>query len=429
MMTIAGNEIIHKSLIRAIMTDRLHHGLLFWGPSGIGKFTSAVRLAAQINCPTSPGNPCGTCSYCRRIRLPFPFHPDVKILQNAKSPFVIQRRQLFEKFQIEWKGREEIELIRVEKEYEGILAQFEEREIFARVFTCRQANPFVDAIQLNPKKAFPSDDKSSDDNSVIRRWLIQKMAQYFGSSSYHGTIKIEQIRQLQKDLSYLPFEGKVKTVIIDDADNMLPPAQNCLLKTLEEPPEKAVIILVTANPAKLLTTIRSRCQPVPFRPLSTPETSRFLKSQFHFENSDADLISQKCDGKISKALTTDWHAQERRQEIFTSLFCPEINLSRESWAVQSSRVILNLASTENREEAINILNEFYSWLHKQLREYILHQRCSIFLPDGNPLSMEIIMRIMDGIINIINTKVFHLDLQLQLEKLLMTATDEKINPI
>jgi DNA polymerase III subunit delta' len=74
-----------------------------------------------------------------------------------------------------------------------------------------------------------------------------------------GSIRIEQIRDVIDRAAYRPFEGKRRVVVIDDADAMAAPAQNALLKTLEEPPSSSVFILVTARPDVLLPTVRSRC--------------------------------------------------------------------------------------------------------------------------------------------------------------------------
>ncbi len=74
-----------------------------------------------------------------------------------------------------------------------------------------------------------------------------------------GSIKIEQIRDVNDRVGYRPFEGRRRAVIVDEADALVPQAQNALLKTLEEPPPSSVFILVTARPDALLPTVRSRC--------------------------------------------------------------------------------------------------------------------------------------------------------------------------
>jgi DNA polymerase-3 subunit delta' len=74
-----------------------------------------------------------------------------------------------------------------------------------------------------------------------------------------GAIKIDQIREVVERAAYRPFEGRRRVVVIDEADALMAPAQNALLKTLEEPPSLSVFILVTTRPDMLLPTVRSRC--------------------------------------------------------------------------------------------------------------------------------------------------------------------------
>ena len=81
-------------------------------------------------------------------------------------------------------------------------------------------------------------------------------------------IKIEQIREMQTKVVEKPVNSKKKIYIIDDADLMTKEAQNCLLKTLEEPPEYIVIILIVSNESKILTTIKSRCMKLFFEKIN-----------------------------------------------------------------------------------------------------------------------------------------------------------------
>jgi DNA polymerase-3 subunit delta' len=74
-----------------------------------------------------------------------------------------------------------------------------------------------------------------------------------------GAIKIDQIREVVERSAYRPFEGRRRVVVVDEADALMAPAQNALLKTLEEPPSLSVFILVTTRPDMLLPTVRSRC--------------------------------------------------------------------------------------------------------------------------------------------------------------------------
>src|SRR4030043_1378762 len=89
-------------------------------------------------------------------------------------------------------------------------------------------------------------------------------------------IKVDQVRQLQKELAYKPYEGKRRVCILTAADRMAPNMSNILLKTLEEPPLHTVIILLTNHPRLLLPTILSRCQTIRFNSLPIPLVSNWL---------------------------------------------------------------------------------------------------------------------------------------------------------
>lgn len=93
------------------------------------------------------------------------------------------------------------------------------------------------------------------------------------------SIKIEQIRMMQEKMAEKPIISQKKVYIINDSDLMTKEAQNCLLKTLEEPPEYAVIILIAANENKLLNTIKSRCIIMPFYPIQDIELQEYIKKE------------------------------------------------------------------------------------------------------------------------------------------------------
>lgn len=89
-------------------------------------------------------------------------------------------------------------------------------------------------------------------------------------------IKVEQIRDMQHQLSLTATGGKYKVAIIDDADRMNKTAQNAMLKTLEEPNEKVILILVARDEKRLLPTIMSRCQRIKFGPVGAKELKAAL---------------------------------------------------------------------------------------------------------------------------------------------------------
>ncbi|MCX5900126.1 MAG: DNA polymerase III subunit delta', partial [Proteobacteria bacterium] len=91
-----------------------------------------------------------------------------------------------------------------------------------------------------------------------------------------NVLKIEQVRALQQDIVFKPLEGKKKAVIIDQAEKMNAQAANCLLKTLEEPPEDTVLVLIAHAVSDMLPTVLSRCQQIHFSPLSDEDISAVL---------------------------------------------------------------------------------------------------------------------------------------------------------
>lgn len=90
-------------------------------------------------------------------------------------------------------------------------------------------------------------------------------------------LKIDQIRKMQEKIAEKPILSRKKVYIVDNADQMTEEAQNCLLKTLEEPPEYAIIILVVSNESKMLATIRSRCVTIKFSKIADLDLKEHLK--------------------------------------------------------------------------------------------------------------------------------------------------------
>ena len=93
------------------------------------------------------------------------------------------------------------------------------------------------------------------------------------------SVGVDEVRDLTAALQIAPYEGGYKAAIIEDAGAMTPQAQNCLLKTLEEPPEKTVFLLAAASESKLLSTILSRCMIVRLSPFSEQKVCDILRAQ------------------------------------------------------------------------------------------------------------------------------------------------------
>ncbi len=133
-------------------------------------------------------------------------------------------------------------------------------------------------------------------------------------------IKIDQIRQIQEDLALRPFEGAKKTLIVDFAESMNRPSSNAFLKTLEEPPGDALIILITSMPQSLLPTIRSRCQEIRFQPLPRRTMAQFLVRERGLSEEDAWFLAALARGSIGRGLEMEVGQEKAEREQFLSLW-------------------------------------------------------------------------------------------------------------
>ncbi len=122
-------------------------------------------------------------------------------------------------------------------------------------------------------------------------------------------IKLEQIRDLMKRFRFRPFEGKFRVVIIQDAQRLMEPAANAMLKILEEPPKANIFILLAAESQMLLPTIVSRCCQVRFQPLEDEIVAEWLEREGGLSQDHAARIARLAAGSIEKAR---WFSEEER---------------------------------------------------------------------------------------------------------------------
>jgi DNA polymerase III subunit delta' len=149
------------------------------------------------------------------------------------------------------------------------------------------------------------------------------------------------------ELGAKPYSGRRKVAIIDDADYLNKEGANCLLKTLEEPPPKSVLILIGTSPQRQIPTIRSRCQVVRFQPLPPSDVNHILIEHGWCEDSAAaQQAADQSEGSIEKArLWCDAQVVEFRRELLGLLSRPETNL------VEGSRLISQFADEAGKDSA------------------------------------------------------------------------------
>lgn len=118
-----------------------------------------------------------------------------------------------------------------------------------------------------------------------------------------SSISVDEIRvQVNEDIQVKPYSGRYKIYIIPEADLMTQQAQNALLKTIEEPPAYAVIILLTENAQKLLPTICSRCVMLKLRNIKDQLVKKYLMENLHVPDYKADVCTVFAQGNIGRAI-------------------------------------------------------------------------------------------------------------------------------
>lgn len=236
---IRGQSRVINILQKALQLDKIANSYLFHGPDGVGKFTTALYFGMALNCQSEiDTKPCGICSSCRKF-LNFT-HPD-----------------------------------------------------FVFIFP----SPNLD---VSPEGEVKSDKLLNEYQDYIKNKIETPWKEFIFSSKVE--IRISSIRMLEHKINLTPNEAKYKVYIVEDAESMNINTANAFLKTLEEPPQDALIILTSANPNSLLPTILSRCQKITFQALPRDIIEKELIENRFLENIEAKLYARIANGSMEKAL-------------------------------------------------------------------------------------------------------------------------------
>jgi len=166
-------------------------------------------------------------------------------------------------------------------------------------------------------------------------------------------IKIEQIRELNRDICFKPVEGAYRVVVIDRSDLMNQESANSFLKTLEEPPPGNVIILKVKEPRDLLPTIVSRCQKIPFRPLPRLVVEQHLVNELGINNENASLIAGISEGSLGRAIEISGgdYLEERQRSISNIIQLP---FMQKTQAIELAMEYAQGAKKKGREASVGI---------------------------------------------------------------------------
>lgn len=315
---ILGNARVIESLARIAKSPTLGHAYLFCGPEGVGKLLAGLAFARAANCTC--GETAGLCDSCSSLDVLN--HPEVLVLCDANKPRWIKRQDLLGRLGLAGPDARqryaETVLSVFEKKYlEEPLPRVEDEAVFDgfniatdQLFgqgsgpskECYTPGPASEAI----RKEFDRGDLSEAEFSLLRELYEYPLS----VMPYRGAIPIAYVtarkdwkatRPIQALLSVRSILGGKKVVIIDDAHKMTPQAQNCLLKTLEEPPPDSLLVLVTSEREGLFSTIVSRCQVVSFERLTAAEMNLAAGALVGDAGKHLGLVaalSENCPGKL-----------------------------------------------------------------------------------------------------------------------------------
>jgi DNA polymerase-3 subunit delta' len=198
---------------------------------------------------------------------------------------------------------------------------------------------------------FPQTDKAEDWEQLIRT----DHADVAMVLAPKRVLKVDQMRAIEREANYRPFEGKARVFLIDDADKLNDPSANALLKTLEEPPPTSHIILITARPAILLPTIRSRCQAIRFSPLTVAEIEACLSHEKGSKPNEVRLRSRLAGGIIGRALQRDLDQYESERSLMLRVL-EALTVSRDRQQLMSVSEELNSVKyKDDYEQMLDIL--------------------------------------------------------------------------
>lgn len=172
------------------------------------------------------------------------------------------------------------------------------------------------------------------------------------------TIKVEQIRNVIDKIIEKPIISEKKVYIINDCDKMTKEAQNCLLKTLEEPPEFVSIILISSNENLILNTIKSRCTSIKFNNIEDNELKKYIKENLEYDDLTEYLLKY-FDGSIGKAINS-----QEKKEKFLILENVIKNAKQKDFIdfVQDAKVIYD------KENVLDFLDYMIICLYQEARE-------------------------------------------------------------
>ena len=247
---ILGHSHIKNHLVSSANAGRIPHALLFIGPEGSGTLAMAIAYAQYILCENTAGENDKGNESCN-LKCESLSHPDLHFAFPVANNAKIKSHPVSNLFMEEWR-------------------QFVKEQVYGNLFD----------------------------------WY-----RLIGIERKQGQIGVDEAQDIVKKLSLKSYEGGFKIMIIWMAETMNISASNKLLKLIEEPPDKTVILLVAEDEAQILQTIRSRCQVLNFPPLADEAIADALV-QKGLIREEAMRLAHEANGNFNKALDLMYNDSE-----------------------------------------------------------------------------------------------------------------------
>lgn len=177
-----------------------------------------------------------------------------------------------------------------------------------------------------------------------------------------NTISVDEIRsQVNGDIGIKPYNGSYKIYIVDEADKMNEQAQNALLKTIEEPPAYAVILLLARQTGSFLPTILSRCITLSLKPVEEEKITEYVLGHTNLSREEAEFCAGYSMGNLGKAmsLATSEHMEEMKKEC--------VHLLSYLHEMEVYEVICSIKEINRyKEDILEFLDMMMIWYHDVL---------------------------------------------------------------
>ena len=226
----------------------------------------------------------------------------------------------------------------------------------AKAFLCKepadhQACGACAACQRADVFTFPTSDKGED----YERVFFSKHSDVGMVIPFKRNVRINAIRDLEREANFRPYEANARFFIVDDAEKMNDNAANALLKTLEEPPPTTYIFLITSRPDSLLPTIKSRCQTIRFAPVAADEIQQFMTEEKAFTHDEARLAARFARGSIGRAVSINVGQFREQRDRMLGVVRNAIKTGDRAALLRASEEMNDAKNKERYEENIDIL--------------------------------------------------------------------------